>query len=260
MEDAHCATTSYEDENGEPISTVPFVPLASFTTLVFKQTGVGFFAVYDGHAGAATAMHCSETLHVNILEDLKKAGRLKASSQALWQESEALASISDAVLKADRELLAVEQQTGGAPGRFGGCTAIFALCLPSTNETPAPLVERSVPRSVLKRSTSIFQKPQATRKERALSEGSLKPVEQSGNVSEDSKSKEMPERSEDTAGKHHEGVFTVVVGNVGDSRCLLGRASGEWTAMSQDHKPRNPAEHHRIYAAGGHVEVCVSGV
>lgn len=42
--------------------------------------------------------------------------------------------------------------------------------------------------------------------------------------------------------------------NSGDSRALLLRPStGEWIALTKDHKPEDPVEHARIVAAGGHV-------
>ncbi len=47
-------------------------------------------------------------------------------------------------------------------------------------------------------------------------------------------------------------AIEVVVGNVGDCRCLLGRAeTGEFVALTEDHKPLNPEERARIVAAGG---------
>lgn len=42
----------------------------------------------------------------------------------------------------------------------------------------------------------------------------------------------------------------IIVGNVGDSRCVLSR-SGQAMDLSTDHKPNLPAEHQRIQDAGG---------
>lgn len=47
---------------------------------------------------------------------------------------------------------------------------------------------------------------------------------------------------------------TVVVANVGDSRCVLCRGS-EILELSQDHKPQLAEERIRIYAAGGYLEM-----
>ena len=41
--------------------------------------------------------------------------------------------------------------------------------------------------------------------------------------------------------------------NAGDSRAVLGRAGGETTAMSYDHKPLQDREMNRITKAGGFV-------
>jgi serine/threonine protein phosphatase PrpC len=49
----------------------------------------------------------------------------------------------------------------------------------------------------------------------------------------------------------------IVVGNVGDSRAVLGSMEfGQWKAipLSNDHKPDLPAEHERIIRMGGIVE------
>ena len=43
-----------------------------------------------------------------------------------------------------------------------------------------------------------------------------------------------------------------VCANAGDSRAVLCRA-GRAIALSEDHKPDDPKERSRIYAAGGHV-------
>eukprot|EP00998_Keelungia_sp_KM082_P010362 NODE_655_length_1727_cov_65.272500_g645_i0.p2 GENE.NODE_655_length_1727_cov_65.272500_g645_i0~~NODE_655_length_1727_cov_65.272500_g645_i0.p2 ORF type:complete len:528 (+),score=163.43 NODE_655_length_1727_cov_65.272500_g645_i0:60-1586(+) len=45
----------------------------------------------------------------------------------------------------------------------------------------------------------------------------------------------------------------LTVCNVGDSRCLVGRADGTWEAMTKDHKPDDEQELRRIENAGGHV-------
>ena len=44
----------------------------------------------------------------------------------------------------------------------------------------------------------------------------------------------------------------LIVGNIGDSRCVMSRA-GKAVAMSYDHKPTNPPEQARIEAANGTV-------
>ena len=46
----------------------------------------------------------------------------------------------------------------------------------------------------------------------------------------------------------------IVCANLGDSRCAL-RTRGSCVALSEDHKPSLPEEAHRIYTAGGHVEL-----
>jgi serine/threonine protein phosphatase PrpC len=43
------------------------------------------------------------------------------------------------------------------------------------------------------------------------------------------------------------------VANAGDSRCVLCHGT-ETIAMTEDHKPANPAERERICRAGGYVE------
>jgi len=62
------------------------------------------------------------------------------------------------------------------------------------------------------------------------------------------------------------GRFNLRVGNVGDSRVLLGRANGEMVegsgtdgGLTTDHKPDHPDERARIYRTGGTVEF-VQGV
>ncbi|KEP60501.1 UNVERIFIED_CONTAM: protein phosphatase 2C domain-containing protein [Hammondia hammondi] len=46
----------------------------------------------------------------------------------------------------------------------------------------------------------------------------------------------------------------IIVGNVGDSRCVLCRGD-EAVELSRDHKPQLPEERIRIYAAGGYLEM-----
>ena len=48
-------------------------------------------------------------------------------------------------------------------------------------------------------------------------------------------------------------TFHLQVGNVGDSRILLGRG-GKCISMTDDHKPTNEGERQRIESCGGHVE------
>lgn len=50
-----------------------------------------------------------------------------------------------------------------------------------------------------------------------------------------------------------EGGYKLTVGNIGDSRALIGRA-GQTIALTDDHKPGNPIELERIRNAGGFVE------
>jgi len=47
--------------------------------------------------------------------------------------------------------------------------------------------------------------------------------------------------------------YKVIVGNIGDSRCVLGRGDGTAFSLSEDHKPNTPTEQKRIEEAGGHV-------
>lgn len=49
--------------------------------------------------------------------------------------------------------------------------------------------------------------------------------------------------------------FTVSVGNIGDSRCIHGRAKGGCRRLLHDHGPELPAEAARIRHAGGTVEM-----
>ncbi len=49
-------------------------------------------------------------------------------------------------------------------------------------------------------------------------------------------------------------AWSVAVANVGDSRALLLRASGEVVELSEDHKPSSYGESRRIHAAGGTVK------
>eukprot|EP00929_Paragymnodinium_shiwhaense_P045851 TRINITY_DN2337_c0_g2_i1.p1 TRINITY_DN2337_c0_g2~~TRINITY_DN2337_c0_g2_i1.p1 ORF type:complete len:668 (+),score=146.88 TRINITY_DN2337_c0_g2_i1:74-2077(+) len=57
------------------------------------------------------------------------------------------------------------------------------------------------------------------------------------------------------------GKYAARVGNIGDSRVLLGRADGTMVqgsgtdgGLTTDHKPDHPAEKERIYRTGGHVK------
>ena len=51
-----------------------------------------------------------------------------------------------------------------------------------------------------------------------------------------------------------EGVAHIVVGNVGDSRAMLIRKTGELVQLSEDHKPSNYGESMRILGANGFVK------
>jgi len=48
--------------------------------------------------------------------------------------------------------------------------------------------------------------------------------------------------------------YKLIVGNVGDSRSVLGR-NGTALSLSEDHKPNSPSEQKRIEEAGGHVSL-----
>jgi serine/threonine protein phosphatase PrpC len=56
----------------------------------------------------------------------------------------------------------------------------------------------------------------------------------------------------DSGGKPNMAGWTVTCANAGDSRAVLCRG-GTAIALSEDHKPDDPIENKRIYAAGGHV-------
>jgi len=48
--------------------------------------------------------------------------------------------------------------------------------------------------------------------------------------------------------------FKVIIGNLGDSRCIVGRPKQRAAeVMTEDHKPSSPAEEQRILSAGGEV-------
>jgi len=49
--------------------------------------------------------------------------------------------------------------------------------------------------------------------------------------------------------------YKITVGNIGDSRVVLGNNSGEAIKLTEDHKPNTPTEQQRIESAGGHVSV-----
>jgi len=49
--------------------------------------------------------------------------------------------------------------------------------------------------------------------------------------------------------------YQVIVGNIGDSRAVLGKPNGDSFALSEDHKPGNTIEQKRIEAAGGFVSL-----
>jgi len=58
--------------------------------------------------------------------------------------------------------------------------------------------------------------------------------------------------------QNEEGVvvnYNLVVGNIGDSRAVLGRNSSEAKALSEDHKPNLEKEQTRIETAGGFVSL-----
>lgn len=50
-----------------------------------------------------------------------------------------------------------------------------------------------------------------------------------------------------------DGKLKITVGNIGDSRCLLGRKSSKLVELTQDHKPNNKIELERIVSSGGSV-------
>ena len=54
-------------------------------------------------------------------------------------------------------------------------------------------------------------------------------------------------------GHHSTSKGRLYVANAGDSRAVLCRAGGIAFALSEDHKPAQDRETHRIYAAGGFV-------
>eukprot|EP01125_Pyxidicula_operculata_P010027 TRINITY_DN3294_c2_g1_i1.p1 TRINITY_DN3294_c2_g1~~TRINITY_DN3294_c2_g1_i1.p1 ORF type:complete len:608 (-),score=247.48 TRINITY_DN3294_c2_g1_i1:647-2470(-) len=57
-----------------------------------------------------------------------------------------------------------------------------------------------------------------------------------------------------TRNKDGKKPYKMIVGNLGDSRCIVGHYSNnEITVMTKDHKPDNPEEKSRIEAAGGTV-------
>lgn len=242
MEDEHSAITSYECDG--------------------NQSDIGFFAVYDGHAGASTAKHCAQELHKKVLRAVPPMLPFNLL------DSKAIATLTKAVMDADAELHLQEQQETRRSGAYGGCTAIFAVIIPiadgQNKPLSLPLPPSRAPRKMT-RSTSISQapgrKPQPGpgHTKRWGSEGGNAIAESFGRGSSGATAPEfkaggdgLPESSDVEVEKIM--ISTAIVGNLGDSRCLLGRADGSWQAMSEDHKPKNPIERTRIYRAGGFVQ------
>ncbi|CAO3588038.1 unnamed protein product [Absidia cylindrospora] len=85
MEDAHCFITDYNS--------------------IARQ---GFFAIFDGHAGKATAEWCGENFHKTLADCLNNAG------------SETVPEILN------KAFLRVDEQVNEKEGKFSGCTAIVA--------------------------------------------------------------------------------------------------------------------------------------
>ena len=55
------------------------------------------------------------------------------------------------------------------------------------------------------------------------------------------------------AGPDEEGRLRLLVANVGDSRCVLGKKNGSAQRLSADHRPDNAAERRRVEQQGGTV-------
>uniref|UniRef100_A0A0G4GH77 protein-serine/threonine phosphatase n=1 Tax=Chromera velia CCMP2878 TaxID=1169474 RepID=A0A0G4GH77_9ALVE len=49
--------------------------------------------------------------------------------------------------------------------------------------------------------------------------------------------------------------YKILIGNIGDSRCVVMRADGSFEELTQDHKPENEEEQARILKAGGSVAI-----
>lgn len=78
--------------------------------------GDAFFAVYDGHCGAAVAQHCGENLHRKILadENFKKKAFIKA--------------IENGFMGTDQDLLRlIAEGSPGLKNDNSGCTAVTVL-------------------------------------------------------------------------------------------------------------------------------------
>lgn len=244
-----------------------------------RGTSLGFFAVFDGHAGDEAAKHMAIELPKFVLDAIPPL-------LPTLDDTSTTAAITSAVLEADRLLLEAEKTKGRHLGAFGGCTAIFAACIPISDiyspvPMPAPPSRQPGPRLIKNQAevkdavvesgnstesgnenSTTSSSPTTTTTTAATTASTEVPPVILEKLSTLALSTSMLEITKDRLaedlmeeqGAQKINFFTLIVGNLGDSRCLLGRADGCWAALSQDHKPQNPLERARILKAGGFVE------
>lgn len=182
------------------------------------KENMAVFGVFDGHAGSYTAKWAARHLGQKILELANSKLELKPIVEESFKTS-----LTDTVLQFDKDLQ--ERETSQHHlGAFGGCTCIFSLVWPVPPGSSAVPEEGSAESKKTKR--------------------------RSFGISKLADSKSIPLALID----QQPAEFLVLVGNIGDSRCILGRKNGQFQSLSTDHKPWNSLERNRIMLAGGVVE------
>lgn len=182
------------------------------------ETDNGYFAIFDGHAGAFAAEWCGKKLHV-ILEDLMRKNPNTPVPELL-----------------DQTFTTVDNQLEKLPLKNSGCTAICAVLrwedrVPTTHSATG--------------STAIAP----------LAAAAAKASEHDGDANQDetkrsNSSAEAAAQALQEAKQKATRQRVLYTANVGDARIILCR-NGKALRLSYDHKGMDENEGRRISKAGG---------
>lgn len=189
---------------------------------VVLQGHRGFFGIYDGHAGEKAAEYTAEHLHRDVLalyDKHKLEGKPPPSNEDL----------ADAVMALDSKMSLAE---AGEGVDYGGTTAVFGVVHAVSDAGAAENKDGESDASAHAGASATVD----------------------GDPTEAKDPSDGTERGVDgAAGDEAAVTYNIIVGNVGDSRALLGRRDGTFKEMSFDHKPDLPKETDRIIQCGGNV-------
>ncbi|OJD13451.1 hypothetical protein AJ78_06085 [Emergomyces pasteurianus Ep9510] len=191
------------------------------------ETDNGYFAIFDGHAGAFAAEWCGKKLHL-ILEDIMRKHPNAPVPELL-----------------DQAFTNVDQQLEKLPLKNSGCTAVTAVLRwedRATTTAPPPNATTSSQPAASK-STPTLAPEKDNNADLPSAQTSLEP----SGLSSASVPGAANQKTQETTISRQRVLYTA---NVGDARVVLCR-NGKALRLSYDHKGSDENEGKRISNAGG---------